>query len=110
MNQGDRSDSFYIVLDGELSAYRTDGSGVRQRLRRFGSQATIGELGLLTGESRSADVVAETECELLLMSLGDYKWLRTSHPELALELHDYIMRGQANRIVTLSDHLAQALR
>ena len=110
VSQGDPSDSFYIVLDGELSAFRTDEGGVRQRLRRFGSKTTIGELGLLTGESRSADVVAETECDLLVMSLGDYKWLRTSHPELALELHDYIMQGQASRIVTLSDYLAQALR
>ncbi len=110
MNQGDLSDSLYIVLDGELSAYRTDESGVRQRLRRFGSEATIGELGLLTGDSRSADVAADTQCDLLVMSLEDYHRLRAACPELALELHDYIMRGQANRIVSLSDDLSQALR
>jgi len=110
MNQGDQSDSFYIVLTGELSAYRTDESGVRQRLRRFGSQATIGELGLLTGDRRSADIVADTQCDLLMMSLKDYNSLRTNYPELALELHDYIMRGQTDRIVSLSDYLTQALR
>jgi len=58
----------------------------------------------------SGDIVADTECDLLVMSLEDYKRLRTTYPELALELHDHIMRGQANRIVSLSDYLAPALR
>jgi hypothetical protein len=36
--------------------------------------------------------------------------LRHNRPDLILELHDYIMRGQAERVVSLSANLARALR
>lgn len=110
MAQGDPSDAFHIVVSGQLSAYRLEGRGVRQRLRRFGEGAMIGEIGLVTEEPRSADVIADSDVELLTMSRSEYANLRDSHPDLILELHDYIMRNQAERVVSLSANLARALR
>ncbi len=110
MAQGDPSDAFHIVVSGQLSAYRLEGRGIRQRLRRFGEGAMIGEIGLVTEQPRSADVAADSDVELLTMSRAEYLNLRHNRPDLILELHDYILRGQAERVVSLSSNLARALR
>ena len=110
MEQGAESDGMLVVVAGELTAFRVDDDGSRHRLRRFGAGAMVGEIGLVTGAARSAEIVAETTVEALDLSAGDYTRLRRNSPHLAFELHEYIMRGQAARVVSLSEGVARLSR
>jgi len=110
MRQGVASDEFHIVVSGSLLAYRVDPDGSRQRLRRFGVGTFIGEIGMVTGNVRSAEVVADTEVHLLTMRRATFARLRTENPDLALELQDRMLIEQSDRVVSLSRNLARALR
>ncbi len=54
-NQGDISDRFFILVDGELDVVR-DG----ERIATLTHGAFFGESGLLTGATRSASIVAKS--------------------------------------------------
>ena len=60
LRAGEPSDSLYVVVTGRLELV-ADGA-VRAVIRRGG---VVGELGVLTGSPRSADVRAGRDCELL---------------------------------------------
>lgn len=56
--QGDPGDHFYIVLSGRLQAVVEEADGSIRRLSTIGHSEFIGEMSLLTGEHRTATVVA----------------------------------------------------
>ena len=69
MREGDAPDALYFVESGQLSAQlpRGDGrEGVRLQTMHAGSM--VGELGLLLGGRRSADVVADRDSVLRVIS------------------------------------------
>lgn len=68
VRQGDKSDRFYIVTEGEVEVVR-GGEGAEQSVARLGPGQFFGEMGLLTGKPRIATVRATKDTEL--MSLDD---------------------------------------
>lgn len=108
VEQGADSDGMLIIEDGIMTAFRVDGHGRRHRLRRFGTGAMVGEIGLITGGQRSAEVIAETDVFALWLSNERYQELRSQEPDLIFVLHEFIMRGQAARMISLSDGLARS--
>ena len=59
--EGEESNHIYILFSGQLKALLKDGS----QLSRISPLWTIGEMGVFSGEKRSATVIAESECMLL---------------------------------------------
>lgn len=107
VEQGDDSDGMFIIEEGLMTAFRIDRTGNSHRLRRFGTGAMVGEIGLVTGGERSAQVVAETDVLALWLSNDRYRELRHDRPDLVFLLHEYIMRGQAARVISLSEGLTR---
>ena len=62
VREGDPGDHLYVVLDGTVRAER--GGRV---LKTFGAGEFFGEVAVLDGRSRSADVVAESDARCLLV-------------------------------------------
>src|SRR5262245_41036291 len=60
LRQGDASDSFYVLIQGD-AAVRLDKAGDGVEIGRVPKPSSIGEVGLLLGETRSATVAAKTE-------------------------------------------------
>jgi SulP family sulfate permease len=110
IRQGDPTDGMFVLMDGIMTAFRIDGAGQRHRLRRFGRSALVGEIGLTLGGLRSAEIVAETDVTVMWLSAERYGELRRESPHLAFELHEFIMRGQAARVVSLSEGLTHLSR
>lgn len=110
MRQGEPSDGLFVVVEGSMTAVRVDEAGDRHRLRRFGRAAMVGEIGLVTGGPRTAEIIVETDAVVLWLSTARYLELRRMRPELAFELNDYIMRSQAARVVSLSEGLTRSSR
>jgi SulP family sulfate permease len=110
IHQGDETDGMFILVDGFMSAFLIDAGGERHRMRRFGHGAMVGEIGLVTGGVRTAEVVAETDATVLWLPVERYAELRRDSPHLAFELHEFIMRGQAARVESLSEGLARLSR
>jgi CRP/FNR family cyclic AMP-dependent transcriptional regulator len=65
---GDSTDSLYILLSGRAKVTNTDEEGREIILAWLGPGEFFGEMGLIDGSPRSANVVAAEPCELLFLS------------------------------------------
>ena len=77
ISRGSRGDAVYLIASGAVE--------VRLPVRRvrLGSGEFFGEMALLTGQRRQADVVALTYCRLLVLRRGDFERFMATNPEAA---------------------------
>ena len=83
---GDASDALYILRSGSLGAFRADPHG--GALRLIGVVAageTVGELGVIVNQPRSATVRALRDSELLRLSRDAFQRLVEHQPRAMLE-------------------------
>jgi CRP-like cAMP-binding protein len=62
---GDSGDSAYFILSGRVAVGAATAGGEYRSLANIGPGDVIGEIAALTGSTRTADVVAEEETELM---------------------------------------------
>jgi CRP-like cAMP-binding protein len=79
--KGKRGDEFFLVLDGVASCRIG-----RRELRRFGPGQFFGELALLYGGVRSADVVATSEMRLLVLDSREFKTMLAATPYVGVKM------------------------
>lgn len=70
---GEVTDSLYILLSGRAKVTNTDEEGREIILAWLGPSEFFGEMGLLDGSPRSANVVAAEACELMFLSKGAFQ-------------------------------------
>ena len=81
---GDVSDSLYVLKSGSLGAFKPDDDGVMQLDGIVAAGETVGELGLMVDQPRSALVRALRDSELLRLSRHGFQNLVERHPEAML--------------------------
>src|SRR5437660_830214 len=65
-HEGDEADALYIVAHGNLGVFTApDAGGTETRLNGITVGECVGEMGVITGEPRSATIRAETPVSLL---------------------------------------------
>jgi SulP family sulfate permease len=108
LRQGDPSDEYWILAGGRVSAVLRRGDGSTLRLESLAPGQVIGELGFVTGEPRSADIVVDETARLYRMTRTAWDDLSARRPELAIALRDLLLRLAAERVTHLSTALAGA--
>lgn len=101
INEGDATDSLYIILDGKVNVYLSDENGKEVILNSHGTGDYFGELALIDDEVRSASVMTTEKSSFMIVSKADFKKLFTTHPELAFNL----LRGLTLRIRGLTENV-----
>ena len=96
-NQGDDSDSMFLVLAGELRA-RTVVNGRETILATFGPGEFFGDMALFDHGPRSADVVANVDSTLLKITSAAFDRLTREAPALATPFLQATARTLAARI------------
>ncbi|HSP16292.1 MAG TPA: mechanosensitive ion channel family protein [Thermoanaerobaculia bacterium] len=77
-------DSMFIVHEGTVSVRIPDDSQAgRHEVAQLGPGAVFGEMALLTGEARTADVVAVTDVTAIEISKDALQPVLRDHPELS---------------------------
>lgn len=84
--QGDPGVSLYLVEQGTVKISVSTPGGKALILRLMGPRDFFGELSLLDGEARSADAVAQMECQLLLLQREDFLRFIEARPGVAKDL------------------------
>ena len=67
VRQGDEGGSLFVLRSGEVRVERAEGSGERRELARLSAGSFFGEMGLLTGDPRTASVLAISEVEVVVV-------------------------------------------
>ncbi len=83
---GDVTDSLYILINGSARVLNSDEEGREVILSILGPGDFFGEMGLIDGSPRSADVVAAEACEMLVISKADFKRCLQENFEVALNI------------------------
>jgi len=65
-------DKLFIVKDGTVKITRVNDEGKEVILALLGSSEIFGEMAILDGESRSANVLAQENCILIVISSEDF--------------------------------------
>ena len=111
VQQGDAGSSMFVVLRGKV-AVMLDGAGHREQVATLEPGGFFGEMSLMTGEPRSATVVALDEVECAELHKDDVAALLQQRPELARDI-SAILEDRQKELASLRekfDHAASAPR
>ena len=86
VRSGDATDSLYILINGSARVLNSDEEGREVILSILGPGDFFGEMGLIDGSPRSADVVAAEACEMLVISKADFKRCLQENFDVALNI------------------------
>ncbi len=93
IQEGDRSDGFYLIKSGEVEVYRERPSYIF--LNKLKSGEFFGEIAALSERRRSASVRALGPCELLRLSGQALSSLIQTHPDIRSVIEQHIRRREA---------------
>ncbi len=86
VEKGQSGLGFYLVLSGKADVV----SGAK-KLAEVGEGGFFGELSVIDGAPRTADVVAKTDVTCLVVSQWAMRSLIDTHPEIALSMLDELV-------------------
>lgn len=101
LREGDPARMLFIVVKGSVTVSLALPDGRRKRLAAIGPGLSFGEMALIEGGTRSADVIAEEPVICYALAREELVALGEAHPRILIT----IMR---NLLVDFSERLAQA--
>ncbi len=84
--RGDPGNSLYLIRSGRIRVVLTSPAGKEVQLNLLSPGDFVGDLALLDGEARSADVIAHDDCELLALDRSEFLGFLDTHPAVAKHL------------------------
>ena len=91
INEGDTTDSLYIVLSGRVKVYASSDDGRELVLTEYGPGGYFGELSI-DGDRRSASIKAVEACSCRVVQGSELKEFLADHPDFALHLTRKLIR------------------
>lgn len=86
INEGDQTESLYVILEGEVKCYCSDEQGKEVILNILGPGEYFGELSLVDDEPRSASVMTLKPTKAMIISKQSFKQCLADNSELAFNL------------------------
>ena len=93
IHQGESGESMFILITGSAEVFAQK-NGRLLRVGELGSGECFGEVSLLTGEPRSASVIARTDCEILEIQKLAIGAVLRENPHLAERLSETLAMRQ----------------
>ncbi len=96
--QGDSGDSCYVVMSGTLTGHIHHRESGKQTTFEVGEGAVVGEMSLVTGLPRMAEIRVKESAELLRIPAADFAALLGKHAGLVEQISQLVAeRAQHNR-------------
>jgi SulP family sulfate permease len=97
VREGDPANSMHFILDGRVGIM-VNAVSSPIRVRSLGPHTTIGEMGLITRQPRSATMQAELVSVLYELNASAYERIKRENPGLSHALMTYIITVMAERL------------
>jgi len=85
IEEGEPGDSFFVIDRGEVDVSKRL-AGISRPLARLMEGQFFGEMALLTGEARTATVVAHTDIDLYTIDKSGFERVLVKNPSVAVEI------------------------
>ena len=89
-----QGDEMYILFSGQLGLYNED----QILLASINPVAPVGEMGLITGQPRSATVHALRDCNMLVLRKVAFDRLLRSNAQLCTQVYSSVIETMAQRL------------
>ena len=104
-SKGDPGNSLFAVAKGTLRIGVASAEGREAVFNIIGPGELFGEIALLDGGERTADAIATTDCELLVIDRREFLPFVQGQPALAMKFIDLL----CTRLRWISDHVEQVV-
>jgi small-conductance mechanosensitive channel len=98
--QGKTSHWLYIIASGEAEIVHERADGSRLRVGTVRAGGFFGEMGLLTGEPRTATVIATTDVECYRLDKESFRGLLTTRPQIAEDISRIVAERKRDNELT----------
>ena len=92
VRQGNPGVGLFVIVSGKVKVVKTNEQGQRLELATHGAGEVIGEMAVLDGANRTADVIAIEPTTCLVLSSWDFRSFMEAHPEVALEILPVVVK------------------
>jgi small-conductance mechanosensitive channel/CRP-like cAMP-binding protein len=103
VHQGAKANRLYILVEGEAEVYVETDQHERALVAQLGPGEFFGEYGLMTGEVRTATVMAKTDVECYCLDKLDFRDLLVSRPDVAEQISLVLSQRRSERDSALDE-------
>lgn len=101
INEGEQTNSLYVVLEGEVKVYASDENGKEVILNMLGPGEYFGELALVDDAPRSASIKTIMPTKVMIIAKSNFKRALAANPEMAFSLIQSLTR----QVRSLTDNI-----
>jgi CRP/FNR family cyclic AMP-dependent transcriptional regulator len=101
INEGDETDSLYVILSGKVRVFMSDQDGKEIILNEQGPGEHFGELALVDDAPRSASVMTLQKTQVSVITRNDFRDVLARNSDIAFRL----IQSLSRRIRVLSDNV-----
>jgi CRP-like cAMP-binding protein len=91
MKQGAIAHWLYIIISGIADVFLELSDGERRKIGSVQGGSLLGEMGLMTGDPRSATVIAQSEVLAYRLDKASFQKILDDRPELAVEISNLLV-------------------
>jgi CRP-like cAMP-binding protein len=90
--QGTRGVAMFVITEGRVGVETEMQDGRRLKVATLGPGAAVGEMAILDGAERTADVIAIDEVVALVLTSWDFKAMLRQRPVVALDILPIVVK------------------
>ncbi|MEZ4335271.1 MAG: cyclic nucleotide-binding domain-containing protein [Sandaracinaceae bacterium] len=105
VREGDRGRAMFLLARGRA---HVESGGID--LGALGPGEVFGEIALIVGTTRTASVIADEDCVLMVLDQEAFEAFAVEHPTLALGMLRHIVETSSARLARMNESLGHALR
>jgi CRP-like cAMP-binding protein len=102
IREGDPGRSFFIIVEGRVRVCKSAPDGKEITLAHLGEGAFFGEMALLSGAPRTANVISEEDTELLEVTDNMLRELARKYPQVISSLKNFYRQRLLNNVMAIS--------
>jgi CRP-like cAMP-binding protein len=85
-SEGEQNQTLAILVEGQVEIYKAGAENTRKAIAKVKSPQTFGEMSLIDGQPRSAEVVAATPSVCLLLTRDKFMLMADRQPKVAFKV------------------------
>jgi CRP-like cAMP-binding protein len=102
LTEGEQGQSFFVIVEGKVRIWKGAADDSELQLATLEEGAFFGEMALLSGAPRTANVSAEVDTELLEVGDSVLRELNRRHPRIAQSLKNFYRRRLLDNVIAIS--------